>query len=94
MGKILVNEDAVKTRIVNAIEKSITCIKANANKGIKITELIIDKDIASDVREELEKLVEGIEFLVVRRSPNPYTGRMQSFTSEVIGDNKHYKVHI
>jgi hypothetical protein len=58
-------------------------------------ELYIPKEFSSEVRDKLEVAFEGknLSFQIVRRSPNEYTGRMQHFTSELIGDERYYKVY-
>jgi hypothetical protein len=89
------NTSARETTIKKLFEKQIQQIQNNLDRGERTTELSIDKEFASEVREKLEVAFEGknLSFQIVRRSPNEYTGRMQSFTSEVIGDERYYKVY-
>jgi len=89
------NKSAREETINRLFEKQIQQIQNNLDKGERTTELYIDKEFASEVREKLELVFEGknLEFQIVRRSPNEYTGRMQHFTSELIGDERYYKVY-
>ena len=69
-----------------------TEIKSNLKLGIRKNDLYIDNDIASEVRGLISKEIEGKNFYwgVVRRGNNPYTGKPESFTGEVIGNERHY----
>ena len=89
------NTSAREQTINRLFEQQIQQIQNNLAKGERTTELYIDKEFASEVREKLEVAFEGkdLSFQTVRRSPHPYTGTMQSFTSEVIGDERYYKVY-
>ena len=88
------NTSARETTINNLFEQQIKLIQSNLAKGERITELYIDKEFASEVREKLEKAFEGssLSFQNVRRSLNEYTGKVQSFSSELRGDERYYKV--
>jgi len=89
------NKSARETTINKLVEQQIQKIKSNLDRGERTTELYIDKEFSGEVREKLELAFEGknLEFQIVRRSPNEYTGRMQHFTSELIGDERYYKVY-
>lgn len=92
--KIEVNKSAKDDRIKNSFDECVKWITANASQGIEETELMIDVDIAYDVRDKLEAEVEGIRFMVVDRRPNQYTGQMQSFTGKTVGNIRYYKVKL
>ena len=89
------NTSARETTITNLVEKQLKAIQSNLARGERIIEMYIDKEFASEVREKLEQVLENkpFTFQTVRRSPNQYTGKMQSFTSELIGDERYYKLY-
>lgn len=89
------NTSARETTISKLVDEQINLIQSNLAKGERTTEMYIDKEFASEVREKLEKALEGkdFSFQIVRRSPNQYTGRMQHFTSELIGNKRYYKLY-
>ena len=89
------NTSAREETINRLFERQIQVIQSNLARGERTTELYIDKEFASEVREKLEEAFKGkdLDFQTVRRSPNEYTGRMQHFTSELIGDERYYKVY-
>lgn len=76
-------------------EQQIQTIQSNLARGERTTELYIDKEFSSEVRDNLEEAFVGknLSFQIVRRSPNPHTGRIQHFTSELIGGERYYKVY-
>jgi hypothetical protein len=87
---------SVREETINKLfERQIQAIQSNLAKGERTTELYIDKEFSSEVRDKLEVAFEGkdLSFQIVRRSPNEYTGRMQHFTSELRGDERYYKVY-
>ena len=89
------NTSARETTITNLVEKQLKAIQSNLARGERIIEMYIDKEFASEVREKLEQVLENkpFTFQTVRRSPNQYTGKMQSFTSELIGNERYYKLY-
>jgi DNA-dependent RNA polymerase auxiliary subunit epsilon len=89
------NKSAREETINRLFEKQIQQIQNNLDRGERTTELYIDKEFSSEVRDKLEVAFEGknLSFQIVRRSPNEYTGRMQHFTSELRGDERYYKVY-
>jgi DNA-dependent RNA polymerase auxiliary subunit epsilon len=89
------NTSARETTINELFEQQIKAIQSNLARGERTTEMYIDKEFSSEVREKLEKALEGksFSFQIVRRSPNPYTGQMQHFTSELIGNERYYKLY-
>jgi len=98
MEAITVNQSANQDLINKEVDLCIDLIKNNAKNGISATDLYVPKHISSSVREELEKRLNAsgtrFEFQVVRRSPNEFTGKMQYFTSELVGDERRYKLQI
>jgi hypothetical protein len=92
--KIEINKGNTEARVQSAFDECVKWIQANAAQGIDTTELMIDKDIAADVRDRLEKEVEGIHFCIVDRRPNPFTYRIEHFTSKTVGNIRYYKVKI
>jgi hypothetical protein len=56
---IKLNQKAKQSRINTEFKGALAKIKANAKKGVAITELIIDREIYSDVREKIDALVKG-----------------------------------
>jgi len=55
---IKLNVKAKKTNITNEAKRGIGEIKENAAKGISVTELVFDKEIYSEVRNEINKHME------------------------------------
>jgi hypothetical protein len=90
--KIQVNKNAINDSILESFNKCVKQITFNAENGIDTTDLYVPIHIANEVREKLEKEIENICFLVVRRGFHSYTGNPLSFTGETIGDERHYKV--
>lgn len=84
--------------VAKEVERCILLIKNNAEQGMSATDLYVPKHVSGNVREELEKQLSAsgtrFEFQIVRRSPNEFTGKMQHFTSETIGDTRRYKLQI
>jgi len=89
------NTSAREQTISKLFEQQIQAIQMNLGRGERTTELYIDKEFSSEVRDKLEVAFEGkdLSFQIVRRSPNEYTGKMQHFTSELRGDERYYKVY-
>jgi hypothetical protein len=89
------NTSARETTINNLVEEQVNAIQSNLARGERTTEMYIDKEFASEVRRKLEEILKGkpFTFQTVRRSPNQYTGQMQSFTSELIGNERYYKLY-
>ena len=89
------NTSARETTINNLVEEQIKAIQSNLARGERTTEMYIDKEFASEVREKLEQVLEDkpFSFQIVRLPPSEYTGRMQSFTSELIGNERYYKLY-
>lgn len=88
------NNSAREEKINKLAEQQIKVIQNNLSKGVRVTEMYIDNEYASDVRDKLDKLLEGQKFSweVVRKEPNPYTGRMQHFTGLKINGERYYKL--
>lgn len=98
MEKIVVNAKAVQTLIDRETKKCIDAIKQNAKNGIATTDLYISKEVHSEVRDAIEKQLKesGTRFTwqTVLRGCNEYTGRPQSYPSEIIGDERHRRITI
>jgi len=98
MEKITVNTSARENRVKEMANECLESIKQNALKGNSITELYIEKEIASEVRKEIERRLDesktSYEFLVVYHDVNQYTGKPQSFTGKTIGNERYYKIKI
>ncbi len=98
MEKITVDQSIRNNRIEETAKDCLECIQGNALLGVHTTDLFIDKEIAGDVKEEIVRQLNEskttYEFLIVARGFNQYTGKPQSYTSETIGTEKHYKIRI
>ena len=93
--EIVVNTTAKTNQVTIEFEKAVEKIKANAESGISETELYLPIHVSGDVKEELEKEDKGIDFCIVDRRPNPYTGKMNHFVSKKINEStRYYKVRI
>lgn len=92
------NKTLKDERIQKATDEAMATLQSNCVNGIDTTELLIDLDIASDVRSEITDKLDAdktnYEFCVVRRGNNQFTGRPESFTGETRGDKKYYKIRI
>ena len=88
------NANAREERIKNEVEFQLKKIQENLSKGLRDTELYIDREIASDVREGIENELKGknFDFCIVNRGFNQYTGKPQSYSSMTVGDQKYYKI--
>ena len=95
---IKVNLDKRKERIKEECNRIIDKIGGNANNGESVTEFYVSKEIARDVKSNLIQQLEDSDtkftFLVIRRDTNPYTGKIDLFSSEVVGDEMRYKIKI
>ncbi len=91
---LVLNTTAKKTAIEEAFTLAMNKLKLNLECGKTETELYIDKNIASDVRDliEIEIRNKPITFCTVRTGTNPYTGRVEHFTGMVVGDDRYYKL--
>ena len=94
MIEIQVNAKAQKAAVKAAYNTAKAKIIANAKAGNNTTELLIDKNISMDVRDMLTANIKNINFLIVYTRPNPYTGRMDNFTSRTEGNSRFFKVRI
>lgn len=95
---IKVNQNARVDFINQEVKRIISEIEDNAQKGIPITEIFTPLNTAQDVRRQISKTFDGdgtdYEWMIVRRGNNPYTGRVQYFSGETLGDTKRYKLKI
>lgn len=89
------NKDVREKRIQKCYEDIKNQIQLALNKGQKTIELYFPGDIYSEVMDLLEvdlKDTPQLSFATVRRAPNEYTGQMQYFTSEKVGDQRYRKL--
>ena len=87
------NANARQSQIDSITQSNINMIKQHLDQGKTDIELMIENEFAAEVRDKLTDLFEGqFDWLIIRREPNPHTGRMQHFTSERIGDQRRYKI--
>jgi len=87
------NADAREQRIEELVKVNLAKIQYNLSKGLRDTELYIDKEVAFEVKDRIEnELPSNFEFCVVNRGFNQYTGKPVSYLSMTVGDDKYYKV--
>ena len=93
---IKVNKEAGFNKAQKNANQMYEIISANAAEGRDRTELMFDNSIYSETLELLEKKLEGTSYdwVVIRRAPNQFTGRMNHFSSERIGDNRRRVIRI
>jgi len=89
---IQVNKNATNDSILDSFNECVKKITINAEKGIETTDIYIPNHIACEVRDKLEKEINNLCFLTVRRGFNSYTGKAESYIGEKVGDERHYKV--
>ena len=98
MEKIKVNQSIRQNYIDTTTKTCLECIKDNASLGVDTTDLYINKEIASDVKDQiihqLDESKTPYEFLIVARGSNQITGRPESYTSETVGIEKHYRIKL
>jgi hypothetical protein len=98
MEKIIVNQDARQSEIDTQVIIALNQIKANAEQGIATTELYIPKHVGPSVRDKITVTLKAsntrFDWLVVKTGRNQYTGGVEHFSSDTIGDNKYYKLKI
>lgn len=88
------NADARKKSIETTFKDCMKAIQNNLSQGIKETELYIDKNIAGDVRDLIDKEIKDKEFTwcIVRTGNNQYTGKVEHFTGTLVGQERYYKL--
>lgn len=88
------NSTAREEKVNQATFACLKKLQSNLSNGIRITEFYIDNDIAREVRDKMEKELEGkpFEWCIVHRDTNPYTGKIQHFTGMRIGNERYYKL--
>jgi len=88
------NADARKNAVKEAFDDCMESIKSNLSQGIKETGLYIDKNIAGEVRELIDKEIEGQPFTwcIVRTGSNPHTGRIEHFSGMLVGNERFYNL--
>jgi hypothetical protein len=93
---IKVNKEVALSKAEKNANQMYEMISRNAEEGKDCTELMFDNSIYSETLEFLEKKLEGTSYdwNIVRRAPNQFTGRMNHFSSERIGDNRRRVIQI
>ena len=93
---IKVNKEVAFNKAEKNANQMYEMISRNAEEGRDRTELMFDTSIYSETLELLEKKLEGTSYdwVIIRRSPNQFTGRMNHFSSERIGDIRRRVIQI
>jgi len=80
--------------ISQVFESTMKQIQDNMSNGVRITEIYLPREISTEVKDKIDGVIDGKGFgwMTVRRDTNPYTGKPQSFSGMVIGDEKYYKL--
>ena len=88
------NSNKVQERIKEVFESVMKQIQTNMSNGIRETEIYLPKEISSDVRDLIDEQIKGKDFnwMVVGRGYNQYTGKPVSYISEIIGNERYYKL--
>lgn len=88
------NTEKRESQIQTLTDSILKLIKYNLSNGLRITEIEIPKEFAGDVKDKIDEVIKGkdFEWMIVRRGNNPYTGKVQHFISETIGEVKYYKL--
>lgn len=87
------NTDSREQRVDELVDLALLKVEDHLANGRSEIELLIENEFAAEVKDKLTDLFEGqFDWLIIRREPNQYTGRMQHFTSERIGDHRRYKI--
>lgn len=92
------NDSNREIRIKEEFKNAMKMVNVNLKQGIRNTDLYIPKDIAglvrSKINEELkkQKKEDNFTWCNVRQGINPHTGKVEYFTGEVVGDDRHYKL--
>ena len=98
MEKIEVNTLERDKAVNKAVTEAISAIKLNAANGLKATEFYFPKGIGHSVKSKVTELLRdsktNFTWCVVKRATNQYTGRIDSFTTDTIGDSKYCKLQI
>lgn len=88
--------EAKAKNIKSIFDECMKKIMDNYNNGRSETELFIEKEYASEVKgmisEAVEKVSPHFSWMTVRTATNPYTGRYENFSGEVIGNQMRYKL--
>lgn len=88
---IKVNKEARQNSILECAQSIYRDVQESAEKGLDRIEVYFPSDVYSAACEMLEEMFnkENLDFSwsIVRNAPNPYTGKINNFTSERIGDS-------
>ena len=93
---IKVNKEVAFNKAEKNANQMYEMISRNAEEGRDRTELMFDTSIYSETLELLEKKLEGTSYdwVIIRRAPNQFTGRVNHFSSETIGDVRRRVIQI
>jgi hypothetical protein len=95
---IELNTQAQVSKVSAEVKRILSEIATNAMRGVAITEIRTPLETQGKVRTQLtQELKEGntnFTFMTIRSAPNPYTGRMEYFSGETIGDLKVWRLKI
>lgn len=93
---IKVNKEVAFNKAEKNANQMYEMISRNAEEGKDRTELMFDVSIYSETLELLEKKLEGTSYdwVIIRRAPNQFTGRINHFSSETIGDVRRRVIQI
>jgi len=93
---IKVNKEVAFNKAEKNANQMYEMISRNAEEGRDRTELMFDTSIYSETLELLEKKLEGTSYdwVIIMRSPNQFTGRINHFSSEIIGDVRRRVIQI
>ena len=98
MEAISVNALERDKAINKAVTEAISEIKLNTVNGVSVTEFYFPKEIGSTVKSKVSELLTDsktrFNWCVVRTGTNQYTGRIEHFISETIGDTRRFKLKI
>ena len=77
-------------------QEAMTMIKHNAEHGNPYTDLVFPKHLAGEIRKRIEELLEDTyyKWCTMDRRPSELSGKMASFFSITIGNERHYKLKI
>ena len=98
METISVNTLERDKAINKAVTEAISEIKLNAVNGKAVTEFYFPKEIGSTVKAKVGELLDesktNYSWCIVKKGTNPYSGKIDNFTTDTIGDSKYCKLKI
>ena len=98
MEQITVDSFERQKAINKEVTEAISTIKLNAANGVGTTEFSFPKEIGGAVKSKITELLDDSQtrftWCVVKKGTNQYTGKVENFISETIGDQKFYKLKV